>query len=144
MNSPYKGQWRGASIFSLIGTWINGWVNYREAGDLRRHRAHYYATPISYLHKISVSNVRIFQNVIKKVNWQSIRPATIIVACHRRGRNLTAEMFSWMHFLFILSMRNQSEFPNTKSFQLFNEEPHALIIGALIRLAVRNDNPLLN
>ena len=22
-------------------TWINGWVNYREPGDLRRHRAHY-------------------------------------------------------------------------------------------------------
>ena len=27
--------------FSLICTWINDWVNNREAGDLRRHRAHY-------------------------------------------------------------------------------------------------------
>ena len=27
--------------FSLICTRINGWVNNREAGDLRRHRAHY-------------------------------------------------------------------------------------------------------
>ena len=26
---------------SLICAWINGWVNNREAGDLRRHRAHY-------------------------------------------------------------------------------------------------------
>ena len=25
----------------LICAWINGWVNNREAGDLRRHRAHY-------------------------------------------------------------------------------------------------------
>ena len=41
VNSPYKGQWRGALIFSLICAWINGWVNNREAGDLRRHRAHY-------------------------------------------------------------------------------------------------------
>ena len=32
-----KGQWRGA----LICAWINGWINNREAGDLRRHRAHY-------------------------------------------------------------------------------------------------------
>ena len=32
---PHKGQWRGALMFSLI--WINGWVNNREAGDLRRH-----------------------------------------------------------------------------------------------------------
>ena len=40
-NSPYKGQWRGAWMFSLICTWINGCVNNRAAGDLRRHRAHY-------------------------------------------------------------------------------------------------------
>ena len=41
-NSPviHKGQWRGALMFSLICVWINGWVNSREAGDLRRHRAH--------------------------------------------------------------------------------------------------------
>ena len=39
--SPHKGQWRGALIFSLIYVWINGWVNNREAGDLRRYRAHY-------------------------------------------------------------------------------------------------------
>ena len=38
--SPRKGQWRGALMFSLIWVWINGWVNNREAGDLRRHRAH--------------------------------------------------------------------------------------------------------
>ena len=41
MNSPHKGQWRGALIFSLICAWINDWVNNREAGDLRRHRGHY-------------------------------------------------------------------------------------------------------
>ena len=41
VNSPHKGQWRRALMFSLICVWINGWVNNREAGDLRRHRAHY-------------------------------------------------------------------------------------------------------
>ena len=41
VNSPHKGQWRGAVMFSLICTWINGWVNKREASDLRRHCAHY-------------------------------------------------------------------------------------------------------
>ena len=41
-NSPHKGQWRRALMFSLICVWINGWVNNREAGDLRRYRAHYY------------------------------------------------------------------------------------------------------
>ena len=37
----HKGQWRGALMFSLICAWMNGWVNIREAGGLRRHRVHY-------------------------------------------------------------------------------------------------------
>ena len=36
-NSRNKGRWRGALMFCLICGWINGWVNNREAGDLRRH-----------------------------------------------------------------------------------------------------------
>ena len=41
VNSPHKGQWRGSLMFSLICVWINGWVNNREAGNLRRHCGHY-------------------------------------------------------------------------------------------------------
>ena len=37
VNSPHKGQWRGA----LICARINDWVNNREASDLRRHRGHH-------------------------------------------------------------------------------------------------------
>ena len=44
VNSPHKGQWRGYLMFSLICVWINGWANNREAGDLRRYRAHYGVT----------------------------------------------------------------------------------------------------
>ena len=40
VNSPHKGQCRGALMFSFICVWINDWVNNREAGDLRRYRAH--------------------------------------------------------------------------------------------------------
>ena len=40
VNSTHKGQWRGALMFSLICARINGWVNNRETGDLRRHQAH--------------------------------------------------------------------------------------------------------
>ena len=43
-SSPHKGQWRGALMFHLIDAWINGWVNNREAGDLRRDCAHYDVT----------------------------------------------------------------------------------------------------
>ena len=63
VNSPHKGQWRGALMFSLICARINGWVNDREASDLIRHHAHYNVTVMEWkpcrsspiaLHNISV------------------------------------------------------------------------------------------
>ena len=44
VNSPHKGQWRGALMFTLIYVWINGCVSNRAAGDLRRYCAHYGVT----------------------------------------------------------------------------------------------------
>ena len=37
-------------MFSLICVWINGWVNSREVGDLRRHRGHY---DVTVMHRFS-------------------------------------------------------------------------------------------
>ena len=58
-NSPLTGEFpsqrpvtRSFDV-SLICAWINGWVNNREAGDLRRHRAHCDVTVM-----IRVSQVR--------------------------------------------------------------------------------------
>ena len=48
VNSPHKGQWRGALMFSLIWAWINGRVNNGDAGDLRRHGAHYDVIVVCY------------------------------------------------------------------------------------------------
>ena len=56
VNSPRKGQWRGAFVFSLICAWINGWVNNREAGDLRRHHAHYDVNVMMPCNEYSVHN----------------------------------------------------------------------------------------
>ena len=55
VKSPQKGQWRGAEIFSLICAWTNGWVNNRDAGILRRHRAHY---DVIVMNSFSVQNLR--------------------------------------------------------------------------------------
>ena len=44
VNSPHKGQWRGALMFSLTCVWTNDKENNRDAGVLRRHRAHYDVT----------------------------------------------------------------------------------------------------
>ena len=44
VNSPHKGQWRGALMFSLICAWIHGLINNCEASDLRCHCTHYDVT----------------------------------------------------------------------------------------------------
>ena len=49
VNSPHKEQWRGALMFSLNCAWIDGWVNNREAGNLRRHHAYYDVAVISIM-----------------------------------------------------------------------------------------------
>ena len=66
VNSPHKGEWRGALIFSLICVWRNGWVNNGEAGDLRRHFAHYDITVIN--HMISPGPMQ--------GSWMSLLPST--------------------------------------------------------------------
>ena len=72
-------QWRAALVVSLICVWMNGWVNNREAGDLRRYRVHYDVTvmatyaptqvinSVSSLH--SVTLVTQFQGT-QGVPWQ--------------------------------------------------------------------------
>ena len=93
VNSPHKGQWRGASIFSLIYAWINGWVNNREAGDLGRHPAHYDGTimkrrkkflgsgaEVGYLHKFmncTFDHVRIILKFSRKSVQTSFRNVAI-------------------------------------------------------------------
>ena len=51
VNSPQKGQWRGVLMFSLICGWINARVNPREAGDVRRHGAHYDVNLMIFVHR---------------------------------------------------------------------------------------------
>ena len=44
VNSPDKGQCRGALMFSLIRAWTNNWDTTGDAGDLRHQRVHYDVT----------------------------------------------------------------------------------------------------
>ena len=55
VNSPHKGQWREALIFSLICVWIDDWG----AGDLRRHRSHVMSTHWGWVTHICVSKLTI-------------------------------------------------------------------------------------
>ena len=63
VNSPHKGQWGGALMFSLICAWIIGWVNNRVAGDLRRHRAYYDVTVMNCTGRINNIVVNIYRNM---------------------------------------------------------------------------------
>ena len=74
VNSPHKGQWRGALMFSLISVWINGWVNNREAGELRRYHAHYDV--------IVIVNIYLFPKQL----------ITYIVYCHTSLYNISLRL----------------------------------------------------
>ena len=54
VNSPHKGQWRGALMFSLICAWINDRVNNCEAGDMRRQRGHCDVIVMVPCHHVSI------------------------------------------------------------------------------------------
>ena len=57
VNSTHEGQWR--SLFSLICAWINGWIDNREAGDLRSHGAHY---DVTVMHAVTVLEISLIMH----------------------------------------------------------------------------------
>ena len=73
VNSPHKGQWRGALMFSLICVWINGWVNNREAGVLRCYRAHYDVIVMAYGKLESLGLVRLLGPLL--LSWINFNPS---------------------------------------------------------------------
>ena len=73
VNSTQKGQCHGALTFSFICTWINGCVNNRETGDLRRHRSHYGVTVtngIVFTQKPTLSRYKIYNSNL--LNFEKI------------------------------------------------------------------------
>ena len=50
VNSPHKGQWRGALMFSLICAWTNSSANNQDAGGLRCRCAHYDVTVMNAIY----------------------------------------------------------------------------------------------
>ena len=69
VNSPHKGQWRGALMFSLICAGINAWVNNRDAGDLRRHRGH---CDVSVMTHFLETNIFGQQKHLHRLVWTTV------------------------------------------------------------------------
>ena len=63
-------------MFSLIYAWINSWVNNGEAGDLRRHSAHYVVIVMNHFHNNDKAQQRakLHQNF-----WDTVY--MIVVSC---------------------------------------------------------------
>ena len=74
--------------------WITDWVNYREAGDLRRYRAHYDVTVMravsrrqSGAHKILVTGWHVCKHVYE---------------IHKKHSHVPFDFLSWRHYLYVL------------------------------------------
>ena len=93
----HKGQWREALMFSLICACINGSVNNREAGDLRRHRGHYDVTVMLRAHSndsMYIIHIYIYNEVwyIRSLSlsalvrqWRGVREKTRRNICINKG-----------------------------------------------------------
>ena len=71
VNSPHKGQWRGALMFSLIYAWKDGWGNNQDA---RRHCTHYDVTVMQEENNVSPHDWVAWQHqigvcCITNANW---------------------------------------------------------------------------
>ena len=73
VNFPHKGQWRGALMFSLICARTNRWINNREAGDLRRHQAHY---------DVSVMKTNAIEEVTLMTELRTVRSLVSLVTLY--------------------------------------------------------------
>ena len=97
---PHKGQWREALMFSLICAWINSWVNNGDAGNLKRHRAHYDVIVMCYFFHIwSCSIIADFSPVIH----------ILYIYTFYYTMDLLREKFQWILLLYMKPISFQSK-----------------------------------
>ena len=128
VNSPHKGQWRGALMFSLICVWINDWVNNREAAwwfetpsrPLWRH-----CNDIYCLSRCSDSYLHI-NGLVQDCSNSSVLAMELLQSCTKHSRQFSFIMFEPMNGLWYLHL--------SKYYR-----QRVLAAGALAR---RHDKPL--
>ena len=104
VNSPHKGQWRGALMFTLICVRINGWVNNREAGDFRRHLAHYDVIVMG-LRTESASGWFSKTNAYEHLNSQALKFSTKYQNRTREAYTIGRNAGGWHLEFFILQAK---------------------------------------
>ena len=86
VDSPHKGQWRGALMFFFICAWTNAWANNRDAGDFRCHLAHYDVTLIRGQYHIEATDCNKMANRSKISLQHKTREISVlsIFPCRRK------------------------------------------------------------
>ena len=115
VNSPHKGLWRGALVFSLICVWIDGWVNNREAGDLRRHRGHYDVTDTFWLNMPRRYIAMRWKWIWCSPTWRmiyislisSIIPPEVLTMCHAVHLPMSTVIY-WNSYVALKDQREKS------------------------------------
>ena len=89
VNSHTKASDAEHRCFLWSAPWLNGWVNNREAGDLRRHRGHYDVIVISSRHdrELSCDNLIMHWNslTVFRVRTYQVTTNLVIRYCNKSG-----------------------------------------------------------
>ena len=93
-------QWRGALMFSFICAWINGWVNNHEAGDLRRHHAHYNVTVMVLTIRRHLGHLQVLHVRHITKHWEHGKPGVqtrhaVDHGHHQRVSGIARVTWSW-------------------------------------------------
>ena len=70
VDSPHKGQWREALMFSLI--WTNSLTNTQTGGDLRRHHSYYDVTAMNRIKWCTFAGMHASKHIDDLCFWRSI------------------------------------------------------------------------
>ena len=103
VNSPHKGQWRGALMFSLIYAWINDWVNNRETGDLKRQRGHYDVIVMRYLFLIPFINIIVYSSNYAEISSLFLTSFTLTFVHGIYGTCVSStNVYTYTHVMWIV------------------------------------------
>ena len=115
VNSPHKGQWRGALMFSLICVRINDWVHNRESGDLIRYRAHYDVIVMIQRTKMVVTfekSIATFQHLWTYFNTWNVKTCSETL---KWCKNITQMALKWDYLMLVFNDITLEQFCSEKN-----------------------------
>ena len=116
VDSPHKGKWCGALMFSLICAWTNSLANNRYTGDLWRYRAHYDITVMTTGHSWYAQIVHALHQYCGCRCRGHVAPTTSILTTHMKYITHTNYITQETHRMATLNkVRERSAFEITAS-----------------------------